>query len=109
MTEYPDGLPVGAGWVSTVDVEEIVFPFDGSVVGTAPVGTPSLARRAVDERGDPARRMARPQPRCKSGPGRLPTVHEEVDEAEHREDDDREDHGPFHDPREDDGDHGQEL
>jgi acyl-CoA reductase-like NAD-dependent aldehyde dehydrogenase len=58
MTDYPDGLPVGAGWVSTVDVEEIVFPYDGSVVGTAPVGTPSLARRAVDEAVAVARDVA---------------------------------------------------
>jgi len=58
MTEYPDGLPVGADWVSTVDVEEIVFPYDGSVVGTAPVGTPSLATRAVDEAVAVAREVA---------------------------------------------------
>ncbi|OXM71283.1 aldehyde dehydrogenase family protein [Amycolatopsis vastitatis] len=58
MAEYPDGLPVGAGWVSTVDVEEIVFPYDGSVVGTAPVGTPSLATRAVDEAVAVAREVA---------------------------------------------------
>ncbi|MEU0790408.1 aldehyde dehydrogenase family protein [Amycolatopsis sp. NPDC005961] len=58
MTEYPDGLPVGAGWMSTVDVGEIVFPYDGSVVGTAPVGTPELARRAVDEAVAVAREVA---------------------------------------------------
>src|SRR3954451_4571667 len=58
MTEYPDGLPVGAGWVSTVDVEEIVFPYDGSVIGTAPVGTPELATRAVDEAVAVAREVA---------------------------------------------------
>jgi acyl-CoA reductase-like NAD-dependent aldehyde dehydrogenase len=58
MAEYPDGLPVGAAWVSTVDVEEIVFPYDGSVVGTAPVGTPELARRAVDEAVAVARDVA---------------------------------------------------
>ncbi|MFJ1762795.1 aldehyde dehydrogenase family protein [Amycolatopsis sp. NPDC088138] len=49
MPDYPDGLPIGAGWTSTVDTGEIVFPYDGSVVGTAPVGTPELALRAVDE------------------------------------------------------------
>jgi acyl-CoA reductase-like NAD-dependent aldehyde dehydrogenase len=58
MPDYPDGLPVGDGWVSTVDVGEIVFPYDGSVVGTAPLGTPELARRAVDEAVAVAREVA---------------------------------------------------
>ncbi|GHG04790.1 MULTISPECIES: aldehyde dehydrogenase family protein [Amycolatopsis] len=58
MPDHPGGLPIGAGWVSTVDTEEIVFPYDGSVVGTAPVGTPSLARRAVDEAVAVAREVA---------------------------------------------------
>jgi acyl-CoA reductase-like NAD-dependent aldehyde dehydrogenase len=58
MAEYPDGLPVGAGWVSTVDTSEIVFPYDGSVVSTAPVGTPELATRAVDEAVAVAREVA---------------------------------------------------
>ena len=46
---YPPGLPVGPGWVSTEDIQEIRFPFDGSVIARAPVGTPALARRALDE------------------------------------------------------------
>ncbi|MEA5359907.1 aldehyde dehydrogenase family protein [Amycolatopsis sp., V23-08] len=58
MPDYPDGLPVGAGWTSTVDTAEIVFPYDGSVVGTAPVGTPELATRAVDEAVAVAREVA---------------------------------------------------
>jgi acyl-CoA reductase-like NAD-dependent aldehyde dehydrogenase len=58
MAEYPEGLPVGAGWMSTVDSSEIVFPYDGSVVGTAPVGTPELATRAVDEAVAVAREVA---------------------------------------------------
>ncbi|WP_284743372.1 aldehyde dehydrogenase family protein [Amycolatopsis sp. RTGN1] len=58
MAEYPDGLPVGADWVSTVDAAEIVFPYDGSVVGTAPIGTPELAKRAVDEAVAVAREVA---------------------------------------------------
>ncbi|MFE3174524.1 aldehyde dehydrogenase family protein [Amycolatopsis sp. NPDC059090] len=49
MPDYPDGLPIGPGWVSTVDTADVVFPYDGSVVGTAPVGTASLASRAIDE------------------------------------------------------------
>ncbi|WP_020663516.1 aldehyde dehydrogenase family protein [Amycolatopsis benzoatilytica] len=49
MPDYPDGLPVGPGWMCTADSAEVVFPYDGSVVGSAPVGTPALAVRAVDE------------------------------------------------------------
>ncbi|MBO0811615.1 MAG: aldehyde dehydrogenase family protein [Microlunatus sp.] len=45
----PDGLPIGAGWVR-VDIEEPVrFPYDGSEVGTAPIGDVALATRAIDE------------------------------------------------------------
>jgi acyl-CoA reductase-like NAD-dependent aldehyde dehydrogenase len=58
MPDYPDGLPVGADWVSTADTEEIVFPYDGSVIGTAPMGTPELAKRAVDEAVAVAREVA---------------------------------------------------
>lgn len=58
MPEYPDGLPIGADWMSTVDVQPVVFPYDGSVVGTAPVGTPELASRAVDEAVGVAREVA---------------------------------------------------
>lgn len=46
---WPEGLPVGPGWVETGATREVVFPYDGSVVGAAPVGTAELARRAVDE------------------------------------------------------------
>ncbi|MFG3438474.1 aldehyde dehydrogenase family protein [Nonomuraea sp. NPDC047897] len=46
---WPAGLPVGPDWVETGATSEVVFPYDGSVVGTAPVGTAELARRAVDE------------------------------------------------------------
>src|SRR3954454_3452822 len=50
-------------------------------------------------------RLATPQGTARS----LPAVEEEVDEAEHREDDDGHDHGPFDDPGEDHADHRQEL
>ncbi|WP_410658674.1 aldehyde dehydrogenase family protein [Amycolatopsis sp. lyj-112] len=49
MTDYPEGLPIGDGWVAGVDFEPVVFPYDGSVIGQAPVGTPELATRAIDE------------------------------------------------------------
>ncbi len=58
MPDYPDGLPVGPGWVSTVDTADVVFPYDGSVIGTAPVGTAALASRAVDEAVAVAREVA---------------------------------------------------
>ncbi|WP_414943504.1 aldehyde dehydrogenase family protein [Amycolatopsis sp. cmx-11-32] len=49
MLEYPEGLPIGDGWMSTVDTEPVTFPYDGSEIGRAPVGTPELATRAIDE------------------------------------------------------------
>ncbi|RZQ64953.1 aldehyde dehydrogenase family protein [Amycolatopsis suaedae] len=45
---YPAGLPVGPDWVSTADTEPVVFPYDGTVVAQAPVGTAELARAAID-------------------------------------------------------------
>jgi acyl-CoA reductase-like NAD-dependent aldehyde dehydrogenase len=45
----PEGLPVGAGWVDAARTQEVTFPYDGSVVATAPVGDASLAARAVEE------------------------------------------------------------
>lgn len=47
--EWPGGLPVGPGWVATADTADVVFPYDGSVVAVAPVGTAELAARAIDE------------------------------------------------------------
>ncbi|MEV0202832.1 hypothetical protein [Nonomuraea sp. NPDC050691] len=47
---WPSGLPVGDGWVETEQSGEVVFPYDGSVVASAPVGTPDLARRASANR-----------------------------------------------------------
>ncbi|UOZ09068.1 aldehyde dehydrogenase family protein [Amycolatopsis sp. WQ 127309] len=58
MPDHPDGLPIGAGWMSTVDTSDVVFPYDGSVIGTAPIGTPELATRAVDEAVAVAREVA---------------------------------------------------
>ncbi|MBB1156630.1 MULTISPECIES: aldehyde dehydrogenase family protein [Amycolatopsis] len=58
MPDYPDGLPIGPGWVSTVDTADVVFPYDGTVIGTAPVGTAVLASRAVDEAVAVAREVA---------------------------------------------------
>ncbi|WP_433509078.1 aldehyde dehydrogenase family protein [Nonomuraea sp. CA-143628] len=46
--DWPGGLPVGDGWVEVEDTAEVVFPYDGSVVTAAPVGTAALARQAVE-------------------------------------------------------------
>ena len=48
LNAYPDGLPVGDGWAPCEDSANVVFPFDGSVVATAPVGTVDHARLALD-------------------------------------------------------------
>jgi acyl-CoA reductase-like NAD-dependent aldehyde dehydrogenase len=47
--EHPDGLPIGAGWLPAPAGEKVVFPYDGSVVASAPVGDAALATRAVEE------------------------------------------------------------
>ncbi|NUR93077.1 MAG: aldehyde dehydrogenase family protein [Nonomuraea sp.] len=46
---WPDGLPIGDGWVTTEDATDVIFPYDGSVAGRAPLGTPALAARALEE------------------------------------------------------------
>ena len=45
---YPDGLPIGDGWVPTPDESQILFPFTGETVSTAPLGTQQLAIAAID-------------------------------------------------------------
>ncbi len=49
VEQIPEGLPVGEGWEPPASREEIRFPYDGSLVASAPVGDEALARRAVDE------------------------------------------------------------
>ncbi|WP_431894897.1 aldehyde dehydrogenase family protein [Nonomuraea sp. bgisy101] len=44
-----DGLPIGDGWVHVGETAEVVFPYDGTTVARAPVGTVELASRAVEE------------------------------------------------------------
>jgi len=55
---YPAGLPIGPGWMATEDTQPVTFPFDGTLVADAPVGTPELARRALDEAVAVAREAA---------------------------------------------------
>lgn len=45
----PDGLPIGDGWLPAPSTTAVTFPYDGSLVATAPVGDADLARRALDE------------------------------------------------------------
>lgn len=45
---WPAGLPIGRDWVAAPTEQVVRFPFDGSVVATAPVGETVLAREAVD-------------------------------------------------------------
>lgn len=55
---YPDGLPIGDGWVATREAEPVHFPYDGSVVATAPVGTVEHARLAIDAAAQVAAQVA---------------------------------------------------
>ncbi len=43
----PAGLPIGEGWRTDCPSESVVFPYDGSVIAQAPVGTVDLAREAL--------------------------------------------------------------
>lgn len=45
----PKGLPVGSDWVADgVQWDDVLFPYDGSLVATAPVGTVEIAKRALE-------------------------------------------------------------
>jgi acyl-CoA reductase-like NAD-dependent aldehyde dehydrogenase len=44
---FPSGLPIGDGWVET-ESGPVHFPYDGSEIGQAPVGTVELAQAALD-------------------------------------------------------------
>ncbi|MET9859284.1 aldehyde dehydrogenase family protein [Streptomyces smyrnaeus] len=46
--EFPEGLPVGESWPTAPERRLVTFPYDGSPVARAPVGDPTLARRAVE-------------------------------------------------------------
>ncbi|MPZ67649.1 MAG: aldehyde dehydrogenase family protein [Pseudonocardiaceae bacterium] len=46
---FPGGLPIGDAWEPAAGTAEVVFPYDGSVIGRAPGGDVTAARRAVDE------------------------------------------------------------
>ena len=46
--QWPDGLPVGDGWVPAPQQADVRFPYDGSLVASAPVGDAAPAGRALD-------------------------------------------------------------
>lgn len=46
---WPQGLPVGAGWVAGLPMAEVRFPYAGSLVARAPVGDAGLAVTALEE------------------------------------------------------------
>ncbi|GAA5154059.1 aldehyde dehydrogenase family protein [Amycolatopsis dongchuanensis] len=48
LPEFRSGLPVGPGWVTGTDSAPVVFPYDGSVVAHAPVGSVEHAHAALD-------------------------------------------------------------
>jgi acyl-CoA reductase-like NAD-dependent aldehyde dehydrogenase len=58
MLPLSAGLPIGSGWIATEDSEPITFPYDGTLVSYAPVGTPALAKQALDEAVAVAREVA---------------------------------------------------
>jgi len=45
---WPAGLPVGESWVPVQEARDVVFPYDRSVVASAPVGSAALATAALD-------------------------------------------------------------
>ncbi|MGP3935052.1 aldehyde dehydrogenase family protein [Nonomuraea sp. KM88] len=45
---WPAGLPIGDGWTETAATTDVIFPYDGTRVAAAPLGTPAHARQALD-------------------------------------------------------------
>ncbi|TDD04678.1 aldehyde dehydrogenase family protein [Nonomuraea deserti] len=45
---WPTGLPIGDGWTETAATTDVIFPYDGTRVAAAPLGTPAHARQALD-------------------------------------------------------------
>jgi acyl-CoA reductase-like NAD-dependent aldehyde dehydrogenase len=62
MSMYPAGLPIGSTWTETPTTAPVHFPYDGSLVAQAPVGTADLARQALDHAVE-----------CRDQVGRLPS------------------------------------
>ncbi|MFI5706218.1 aldehyde dehydrogenase family protein [Kribbella sp. NPDC051620] len=45
---FPEGLPIGSGWIPAPSTAPVHFPYDGTLVARAPVGTVDLARQALE-------------------------------------------------------------
>lgn len=48
LPDHPEGLPIGDRWVNDMPAGEVRFPYDGSLVASAPVGTRGHAEAALD-------------------------------------------------------------
>ncbi len=48
VPEFRAGLPIGPGWVTGTATAPVVFPYDGSVLAHAPVGSVDHARAAIE-------------------------------------------------------------
>lgn len=46
--DFPTGLPIGDEWIDTPTTEPVHFPYDGSEISRAPIGSAGLARRAIE-------------------------------------------------------------
>ncbi|MBF6670601.1 MULTISPECIES: aldehyde dehydrogenase family protein [Glutamicibacter] len=81
LNAYPEGLPIGGHWVPCEDSADIVFPFDSSLIASAPVGTVDHAAQALDA----AEQVADEVEGLSTGTRRsiLCSVHDRL--AEHRE------------------------
>lgn len=45
---FPEGLPIGSDWIPTPSTAPVHFPYDGTLVAQAPIGTVDLARQALE-------------------------------------------------------------
>jgi len=84
VKSYPDGLPIGEHWVPCEHSDPIVFPYDSSVIGHAPVGSVQHAIQALDA----AQEVRQPTARLSTGTrrsilmavhGKLTAVREELE------------------------------
>jgi acyl-CoA reductase-like NAD-dependent aldehyde dehydrogenase len=45
---FPEGLPIGSGWIPVPSTAPVHFPYDGTLVAEAPIGTVDLAHQALE-------------------------------------------------------------
>lgn len=56
---HPTGLPIGPDWVPATETAPVTFPYDGSIVGHAPVGSVAHAEAALEAGLAVARRVGK--------------------------------------------------